>query len=95
MMNTLFDLIASSPNCRITICSSKPRRVSRSGDVKILKRKGRMVRRQATYQGCGMVRRGRTVWEWITTERDIEENPWYYNVDGTPKEEHFRIIKTT
>mgnify|MGYP001584231322 CR=1 FL=1 len=61
----LWDLIAKSPNCKITINSgpSKPRKVAREGDVKFVRGR-RMVRRCRMSDGCYVVRRGHQQYEW-------------------------------
>ena len=64
-MNTLTDLLAAYPACRVTISSGAARRKPRQGDRKHTKKHGWLIRRQQTYQGMSCVRNGRPVWEWV------------------------------
>ena len=66
MSDPLLELLRANPNCRVTILSSKPRKVAREGDVKF-KRGKRYVRRQvySEFEKAWVMRRGRPVFEWV------------------------------
>lgn len=66
MSDGLLDILRHSPNCRVTFNTSKPRQLSREGDVKMVRGK-RFVRRQVfcKHERAWLVRRGRPVFEWV------------------------------
>ncbi len=73
-MSTLAEIIAMFPNARITINGGgKPRRKSREGDRKYMKRAGWVIRRhQRAYHGRQFIgymsKNGRPRWEWVAEE---------------------------
>lgn len=87
-MDTLTELLRAHPDCRVTICSSKPRRRAREGDVKMV-RGNRYVRRQVycKHDRAYLVRRGRPVFEWDKGGRvmptDSDEPPPCHDVPRT------------
>jgi len=67
-MDPLIELLRANPNCKVTICTST-RKVPQYGDIKVVRGK-RYKRVQRMSQGCGVVRRGKPVWEWVP---EVEE----------------------
>lgn len=72
MSDTLTDLLTRFPNCRVTIASSRPaRKKPYEGQLKVLARKGRMIRvPRKAYWGNGrvignQVRNGRPLYDWV------------------------------
>ncbi len=70
-MNALTDLLAQFPNCTVTITSRPARKKPYEGELKVLKRKGRLVRVPRRGYGAGnrfigyQVRNGRPLWDWV------------------------------
>ncbi len=70
-MSTLLDILKQFPNARVTISSSTPRKKPYEGELRVLARKGRMIRVRRKAYGPGnrvigdMVRNGRPQWDWV------------------------------
>ena len=64
-MSTLASILTAFPNARVTISSGPYRRKPRQGDRRYTKRWGWQIRRDQTYNGMQVTRRGRPVYEWV------------------------------
>ncbi len=70
-MSTITDLLTRYPNCKVTIRSGPSRPKPYEGQLRVLARKGRLirVRRKAHERGQFIgyqVRNGRPVWDWVS-----------------------------
>ncbi len=64
-MSAILDLLTRYPNCKVTIRSGPSRPKPYEGQLRVLARKGRLIRVQQRYQGSYCVRNGRPVWNWV------------------------------
>ncbi len=70
-MSALLDLLTRYPNCKVTIRSGPSRPKPYEGQLRVLARKGRLIRVQqraearGAFKGYCCVRNGRPVWEWV------------------------------